>query len=97
MADIATLTLSETTQANGNSHTEGTIHATGDCQTSGGLEEAFVDRVAISANTPELVPGLLIRLLPLAKSPACKTTPIEQPFWKPLDPWSTHLRPHVRL
>lgn len=67
MADIATLTLSETTQANGNSHTEGTIHATGDCQTSGGLEEAFVDRVAISANTPELVPGLVDQIASLGK------------------------------
>ncbi|KAJ5789596.1 O-methyltransferase family 2 [Penicillium psychrosexuale] len=67
MADIATLTLSETTQANGNSHTEGTIHATGDCQTNGDLQEAFVDRVAISANTPELVPDLVDQIASLGK------------------------------
>ncbi|OQE46935.1 hypothetical protein PENCOP_c001G00407 [Penicillium coprophilum] len=67
MADLATLTLSETTHANGNSHMNGANHANGDLQTNGGLENAFVDRVATSANTPELVPGLVDQVASLGK------------------------------
>lgn len=61
MADVASLTFSETT------HTNGTNHANGDSQTNGDLQDAFVDRVATSANTPELVPGLVDQVASLGK------------------------------
>lgn len=61
MADVASLTFSETT------HSNGTNHANGDSQTNGDLQDAFVDRVATSANTPELVPGLVDQVASLGK------------------------------
>ncbi|CAI7623543.1 unnamed protein product [Penicillium viridicatum] len=67
MTDVASLTFSETTHTNGDSHTDGTNHANGDSQINGDLQDAFVDRVATSANTPELVPGLVNQVASLGK------------------------------
>lgn len=67
MADIASLTLNETAYANGDSHTNGVNNANKECQTNGELQDAFVDRVATSANTPELVPGLVDQVASLGK------------------------------
>lgn len=61
MADVASLTLSESAPVNGNSHQNGKI-------SNKESMEAFVDRtVAISANTPELVPGLVDEVAALGK------------------------------
>ena len=68
MTETTTLTLNEPIHLNGDSHTNGINHENGDCQTNGDLEDAFVDRVAISANTPELVPGLVDQIACLGKA-----------------------------
>ncbi|CAG8075316.1 unnamed protein product [Penicillium nalgiovense] len=67
MTETATITLNEPVHLNGVSHTNGVHHANGDYQTNGDLQDAFVDRVAISANTPELVPGLVDQIASLGK------------------------------
>jgi hypothetical protein len=67
MTETATLTLNEPVHVNGNSYTNGVHHANGDCQTNGDLQDAFVDRVTISANTPELVPDLVDQVASLGK------------------------------
>jgi hypothetical protein len=61
MTETATLTLHEPVHATGDSHTNGVHHANGD------LQDDFVDRVTISANTPELVPGLVDQVASLGK------------------------------
>lgn len=83
MADIVHPTLNETlrldgdSRINGNSHLNGDLHVNGTSDTNGhtlsngeAFEafEAFVDGVvATSANTPELVPGLVDEVASLGK------------------------------
>jgi hypothetical protein len=68
MAETKTLTLNGASHENGDAHTNGTTQVNGDVQTNEQLVEAFVDgSVAISANTPELVPGLVGQVASLGK------------------------------
>jgi hypothetical protein len=62
---VASLALSETTHTDGDLHND--TNANGDCQNNGELQDAFVDSVATSANTPELVPGLVDQVASLGK------------------------------
>src|SRR3954469_22614275 len=69
MADVATPQLDGIPHVNGDTHTNGKAHENGHAHMDGASKEAFVDgNVAISANTPELVPGLVEQVACLGKS-----------------------------
>ncbi|EKV08093.1 O-methyltransferase [Penicillium digitatum PHI26] len=61
MADIVSSPLIKTTHTNGTNGTNGTNQANED------LQDVFFDHIAMSANTPELVPGLVDQVASLGK------------------------------
>ncbi|KAJ6051332.1 uncharacterized protein N7446_005964 [Penicillium canescens] len=68
MAEVATPQLNGIPHVNGDTHTNGKAHENRHAHTDGASKEAFVDgNVAISANTPELVPGLVEQVACLGK------------------------------
>ncbi|KAJ5131069.1 O-methyltransferase family 2 [Penicillium bovifimosum] len=68
MTETKSLTLNGASHTNGKAHTNGKIKVNGDVQPNEQLVDAFADgTVAISANTPELVPGLVDQVASLGK------------------------------
>lgn len=66
MAEVAAPQLNGIPHVNGDTHANGTSN--GVPKTNGVSKEAFIDgNVAISANTPELVPGLVDQVASLGK------------------------------
>jgi hypothetical protein len=68
MAEVTTPQLNGIPHADVDTRTNGKAHANDHADTNGASKEAFVDgNVAISANTPELVPGLVEQVACLGK------------------------------